>query len=63
MKMDTASDYFTDCNILQEPMGYVDGANLYQFVESDPGGRVDALGLEGKSTTQPSGETIVTPGG
>ena len=32
--------------ILEEPMGYVDGRNLYQFVGSDPVGLVDPMGLE-----------------
>ena len=45
MKMDIAAVHFTDTYILHEPMGYVDGANLYQFVESNPPGSVDPSGL------------------
>lgn len=32
--------------ILEEPMGYVDGQNLYQFVGSSPTDRLDPTGLE-----------------
>ena len=32
--------------ILEEPMGYVDGQNLYEFVGSAPVGNTDPLGLQ-----------------
>src|SRR5947209_9881826 len=46
--------------ILEEPMGYVDGQNLYQFVGSDPVSSVDPLGLtaETQPTTQRGNLTI-----
>jgi hypothetical protein len=34
----------TRIGFLTEPMGYVEGPNLYEFVESDPTGLVDPLG-------------------
>lgn len=40
--------------ILEEPMGYVDGANLYEYVGSNPEVAVDPLGL--------AGERIIDPG-
>jgi hypothetical protein len=32
--------------ILEEPMGYVDGLNLYEYVKSGPTSRLDPLGLK-----------------
>lgn len=32
--------------ILEEPMGYVDGHNLYQFVQSNPVNLLDPMGLQ-----------------
>src|SRR5437588_458005 len=37
----------------QDPAGYVDGANLYQFVTSNPLGKQDPLGLA-PSASRPS---------
>ncbi|HZL36136.1 MAG TPA: hypothetical protein VFC78_12540 [Tepidisphaeraceae bacterium] len=36
--------------ILHEPMGYVDGANLYEFVADGPIDLVDPLGLDAEKT-------------
>lgn len=52
MKMDIAAGHYTDTNILQEPMGYVDGANLYQFVDSNPVALVDPAGLQAQPPSQ-----------
>lgn len=46
MKMDIATGHFTSTHILQEPIGYVDGANLYQFVGGSPVNKVDPQGLK-----------------
>jgi hypothetical protein len=40
--------------ILEEPMGYVDGANLYEYVGSSPTSHVDPLGLKGEPAQQGS---------
>ena len=39
--------------ILDEPLGYVDGANLYEFVRDDPTGLLDPTG-EQAAATQPT---------
>jgi len=38
---------------LGEPLGYVDGQNLYEYVGSGPLTATDPMGLEGDPTTQP----------
>jgi len=38
-------DRLSRLGILEEPMGYVDGANLYEYVRDDPVNLVDPLGL------------------
>jgi len=44
----------------RDPAGYVDGANLYEALNSDPIGYVDPMGLQaGNTTTQP----VAQPGG
>ncbi len=37
-----------------EPLGYVDGTNLYEYVGSDPLGATDPMGLATEPTTQPT---------
>jgi hypothetical protein len=51
-QIDTASrtERLLRLGVLQEPLGYVDGANAYEYVRCNPVGGVDPLGLAG---TQP----------
>lgn len=41
-----SSDRLSRLGLLPEPAGYVDGANLYQFVTGSPVGNVDPMGLK-----------------
>ena len=43
----------TRAGVLDEPMGYVEGANLYEFVAGDPYGASRPTGREGR-TCDPS---------
>jgi hypothetical protein len=51
---------------LREPAGYVDGQNLYEYVQSDPVGNVDPDGLQtrpaGGPRSRPTTRPIASPG-
>ncbi len=55
MKMDIAGGHFTDTDILQSPMGYVDTPNLYQFADCDPEVYVDPLGTDATISVDTNG--------
>lgn len=58
-------DRLSRLGILEEPMGYVDGQNLYQFVLSNPVAMLDPLGLaaaDGSFKGAGSGGTIAIDG-
>ena len=46
----------------QDPAGYINGANTYQFVGSDPAGNVDPWGLAGGATATGQVIPATTPG-
>ena len=48
--------------INQDPAGYVNGANTYQFVEGDPVGNVDSWGLAAGATATGTVTPSTTPG-
>jgi hypothetical protein len=51
----------TRMGLLAEPAGYVDGANVYEYVASDPEGLVDPAGLA-RAATQPASGPATTLG-
>lgn len=40
--------------LLHEPLGYVDGMSLYEYVRSTPASLADHLGLQATAATQPA---------
>ena len=49
---------FSRFRVLGEPMGYVDGTNLYEYVKDDPVNRVDPFGL---AATAPASQPATRP--
>ncbi len=47
--------------INQDPLQYINGANTYQFVMSNPVGNVDPWGLSAGETTNKIGGAVLTP--
>src|SRR5690349_490361 len=45
IKEAVGAEHVLQMSPIREPMGYVDGANLYQFVQSNPLNKVDPTGL------------------
>src|ERR1700704_3747389 len=48
--------------LLNEPAGYVDGPNLYEFVESNPVGLLDPMGLQATSRPAALGDAALGGG-
>jgi hypothetical protein len=58
----SGSEWRSRLGLLSEPMGYVDGTNLYEFVADDPTGLVDPFGRKGqKPTTHPTSQPTTLP--
>jgi hypothetical protein len=60
MTADRRAERLTRPGILHEPLGYVDGGDVYEYVKCSPVGGVDPLGL---AATPPAGPSITDAGG
>lgn len=59
MTANTRSERLARLGLLQEPLGYVDGGDVYEYVRCNPVGGVDPLGLA--ATTQPTTNPTTRP--
>lgn len=61
--MSNNMDRLSRLGLLEEPLGYVDGMNLYEYVRSTPSGHTDPSGLRMLAQPNPPSQIAPIPGG